>query len=92
MHSALPELTNDVPGCRCPGLGSGFHLLLEDIPAMRRAGTGSTGRGCSTASSGSTAPPASAAVFMQLLPFFDARTVQRMLELNGAVFGGVEGS
>ena len=42
MRSALPELTNDVPALPVPqGWGLGLNLLLQDIPGMRRAGTGS---------------------------------------------------
>ena len=40
-HSAVPELTNDVPALPFKqGFGLGFSLMLEDIPGMRRAGTG----------------------------------------------------
>ena len=37
----MPELTNDVPSLPFKqGWGLGLHLLLEDVPDMRRAGTG----------------------------------------------------
>jgi hypothetical protein len=59
---------------------------------MRRAGTGSWAGLFNCYYWIDRATGVSAAIFTQLLPFFDARTVQSMLELNGAVFGAVEGS
>jgi methyl acetate hydrolase len=93
MRSALPELTNDVPALPVPqGWGLGLNLLLQDIPGMRRAGTGSWAGLFNCYYWIDRATGVSVAIFTQLLPFFDARTVQSMLELNGAVFGAVEGS
>src|SRR3954465_12399775 len=41
MESAVPELSKDVPALPFKqGWGLGLHLLLEDIPDMRRAGSG----------------------------------------------------
>jgi methyl acetate hydrolase len=41
MRSALPELTNEVPSMPLrQGWGLGLHLMLEDLPGFRRAGTG----------------------------------------------------
>src|SRR5206468_3027840 len=41
MRSALPELTLDVPAMPFrQGFGLGLHVVFEDIPGMRRAGTG----------------------------------------------------
>jgi methyl acetate hydrolase len=41
MRSSIPELTNDVPSLPFrQGWGLGLHLLLEDVPDMRKAGSG----------------------------------------------------
>ena len=94
MRSALPELTNDVPALP---VRQGWGLGLQP-PA--RGHTGHAPRRHRLDWAGlfncyywiDRATGVSAAIFTQLLPFFDARTVQSMLELNGAVFGAVEGS
>ena len=91
MRSALPELTNDVPALPVPqGWGLGLNLLLQDIPGMRRAGTGSWAGLFNCYYWIDRATGVTAAILTQVLPFFDARIVQTMLELNGAVFSGVE--
>ena len=41
MPTTMPELTNEVPGWPvAQGWGLGLHLMLEDMPEMRHAGTG----------------------------------------------------
>lgn len=41
IKSAAPELSNDVPALPVEqGWGLGFHLVLQDLPGMRKAGTG----------------------------------------------------
>ena len=90
MRSALPELTNDVPVLPVPqGWGLGLNLLLEDIPGMRRAGTGSWAGLFNCYYWIDRATGITAAILTQVLPFFDARIVQSMLEFNGAIFSGV---
>jgi len=93
MRSALPELTNDVPALPVPqGWGLGLNLLLEDIPGMRRAGTGSWAGLFNCYYWIDRATGVTAAIFTQVLPFFDMRIVQTMLKFNGAVFSGVQDS
>lgn len=90
IRSALPELTNDVPALPMPqGWGLGLNLLLQDIPGMRRAGTGSWAGLFNCYYWIDRTTGVTAAVLTQVLPFFDARVVQTMLELNGAIFSGV---
>jgi methyl acetate hydrolase len=92
-RSALPELTNDVPALPVlQGWGLGLNLLLQGIPGMRRAGTGSWVGLFNCYYWIDRATGVTAAIFTQVLPFFDARIVQTMLELNGAVFSGMEES
>lgn len=91
MRSAMPELTNDVPSLPVrQGWGLGFNLLLEDIPGMRRAGTGSWAGLFNCYYWVDHATGVTAALLTQVLPFFDARIVQTMLAFNGAVFSAVD--
>ncbi len=85
--STVPELTNDVPPFPfAESWGLGFHLVLEDVPGARRAGTGdwagifnlyywidrSTGVG--------------GMILTQVLPFFDAGVVTTSMGLEAAVY------
>jgi methyl acetate hydrolase len=92
MESTIPELTNDVPSLPVrQGWGLGFHLLLEDIPGARRAGTGDW---CGLFNCYYWIDPASdltGALFTQLLPFFDLGAVQTLLAFGSAAFNAVEG-
>jgi methyl acetate hydrolase len=90
MESAVPELSKDVPAMPFKqGWGLGLHLLLEDIPNMRRAGSGDWAGlfNCYfwiDRSSGLTA-----ALMTQLLPFFDDRMVETLLGFEAAVYAQV---
>jgi methyl acetate hydrolase len=91
MRSAIPEVTNDVPALPAlQGWGLGLSLLLEDIPGMRRAGTGSWAGLFNCYYWIDRATGVSVAFLTQVLPFFDAPIVQTMLAFNGAVFSGVD--
>lgn len=80
MESALPELTNDVPSLPFKqGWGCGLHLLLEDVPDMRRAGSGDWAGLFNSYYWIDPATGITAAIFTQLLPFFDGRIVEEML-------------
>jgi methyl acetate hydrolase len=90
MRSAMPELTNDVPTLPLrQGWGLGVHLLEEDLPGMRRAGTGDWAGLFNCYYWIDRASGVSAAFFTQVLPFYDARIVQAMLAFNGALFSAV---
>ena len=87
MESALPELTHPVPSLPFKqGWGLGLHLLLEDVPGMRRAGSGDWAGlfNCYywiDPTSGITA-----AIFTQLLPFFDPQMVDTLLQFEQGVY------
>ncbi len=87
MRSAMPELTNDVPGWPvAQGWGLGFHLVLEDLPAMRRAGTGDWA-GLANCFFWIDRSTGVAAVLMTaVLPFFDAGVVDTVLGFEQAVY------
>lgn len=74
MRSALPELTNEVafPPI-AQGFGLGFHLVFEDIPGMRRSGTGDWAGLFNCYYWIDRSAGVAGALFTQVLPFFDAR-------------------
>lgn len=86
-HSAVPELSNDVPALPFEqGFGLGFSLMLEDIPGMRRAGTGDWAGLCNTYFWIDHASGITATLMTQVLPFFDDGAVQTLLGFEGSVY------
>jgi methyl acetate hydrolase len=86
-HSAVPELTNDVPALPFKqGFGLGFSLMLEDIPGMRRAGTGNWAGLCNSYFWIDHASGIAATLMTQLLPFFDDNVVQTLLGFETSVY------
>ena len=87
MRSAIPELTNDVPSLPFrQGWGLGLHLLLEDVPAMRKAGSGDWAGLFNSYYWVDPATGITATIFTQLLPFFDARMVETLLQFEQDVY------
>jgi methyl acetate hydrolase len=87
MRSALPELTNDVPALPFrQGWGLGLHLVLEDVPGMRRAGSGDWAGLFNSYYWVDRTSGIAAAIFTQLLPFFDDRMVGTLLEFEQSVY------
>jgi methyl acetate hydrolase len=87
MRSASPELTNDVPSLPFrQGWGLGLHLLLEDVPGMRRAGSGDWAGLFNTYYWIDPATGITAAIFTQLLPFFDLRMVETLLQFEQGIY------
>jgi methyl acetate hydrolase len=87
MRSAIPELTNDVPSLPFQqGWGLGLHLLLEDVPAMRKAGTGDWAGLFNSYYWIDPVTGITAAIFTQLLPFFDGRMVEKLLQFEQNVY------
>jgi CubicO group peptidase (beta-lactamase class C family) len=90
MKSAIPELTNDVPSLPCKqGWGLGLHLVLEDLPGMRRAGTGDWAGLFNSYYWIDPASGITAAIFTQLLPFFDGRMIEWLMGLEESVYAAV---
>jgi methyl acetate hydrolase len=90
MRSAIPELSNDVPALPFrQGWGLGLHLVLEDVPGMRRAGSGDWAGLFNSYYWLDRTSGVTAAIFTQLLPFFDARMVDTLLEFEQAVYAQV---
>ena len=87
MRSSIPELTNDVPSLPFrQGWGLGLHLLLEDVPAMRKAGSGDWAGLFNSYYWIDPAAGITAAIFTQLLPFFDARMVEALLQFEQDIY------
>ena len=83
MESALPELTHPVPSLPFKqGWGLGLHLLLEDVPDMRRAGSGDWAGLFNCYYWVDPKSGITAAIFTQLLPFFDPQMVDTLLAVR----------
>jgi methyl acetate hydrolase len=90
IRSAVPELTNDIPILPiAQGWGLGFHLVLEDLPGMRRAGSGDWAGLFNCYYWIDRAAGVAGALFTQVLPFFDERIVQTAAGFELGVYAGV---
>ena len=77
VHPAVPEFSNDVPLLPfVQGWGLGFHLLLEDMPGMRRAGAGDWSGLFNCYYWIDRAAGLAATMLTQVLPFYDAQIVE----------------
>ncbi len=89
MRSVIPELSNDIPSLQLrQGFGLGFHLLLEDIPGMRRAGTGDWAGLFNCYYWIDRATGVAGALLTQVLPFFDLSVLQTTIGFEAAVYLG----
>ena len=87
MRSAIPELTNEVPSLPFrQGWGLGLHLLLEDVPGMRKAGSGDWAGLFNSYYWIDPVTGVTAAIFTQLLPFFDERMVETLLQFEQDIY------
>src|SRR3954447_470384 len=90
VSTAIPELANDVPAWPVPDTwGLGVHLVLADLPGMRRAGTADwaglfNGYWWCDRATGVTA-----VLMTQLLPFYDAHVVETLGAFEQAVYAEV---
>ena len=90
IPSAVPELMNDLPAFPwAEGWGLGLHLALEDLPGMRRAGSGDWAGLFNSYFWADPKAGVAGAFFTQVLPFFDAQIVETTLALEQAVYAGV---
>jgi methyl acetate hydrolase len=89
LKSAAPEMSNDIPSLPfAQGWGCGLQLFLEDIPGMRRAGSGSWAGLMNSYYWIDRVSGVTAALFTQVLPFFDAQVVQTTVGLEQLVYAG----
>ena len=90
MHSVIPELSNDVPSLPvAQGFGLGLHLVLEDIPGMRRGGTGDWAGLFNCYYWIDRAAGVAGALLTQVLPFFDAQIVEAAAGFELGVYAEV---
>jgi CubicO group peptidase (beta-lactamase class C family) len=90
MRSAVPELSNDVPANPFrDSFGLGLHIVLEDMPGMRRAGTGDWAGLFNCYYWIDRASGVAGAFLTQVLPFFDGRIVETALGYEMAVYAEV---
>jgi CubicO group peptidase (beta-lactamase class C family) len=90
MESALPELSNDLPSAPfSQGWGLGFHLFTEDLPGMRRAGSGDWAGLCNCYFWIDRGSGIAAAFLTQVLPFFDQRIVETAQAVEQSIYAGI---
>lgn len=90
MATTMPELSNDVP--RAPftaGWGLGLHLFTEDLPGMRRAGSGDWAGLMNCYFWIDPSSGVAAAFLTQVLPFFDARAVETAVAVEQELYAEV---
>jgi CubicO group peptidase (beta-lactamase class C family) len=77
IRTADPTVTNDIvalPVRQTWGLG--LHLVLDDLPGMRRAGTGDWAGICNSYYWIDRTSGVTGAIFTQVLPFFDPAIIE----------------
>jgi CubicO group peptidase (beta-lactamase class C family) len=85
--STVPELLNDVPPFPfAESWGLGFHLVLEDVPGARRAGTGDWAGIFNLYYWVDRTSGIGGMILTQVLPFFDAGVVNTSLAIEGTVY------
>ncbi|HTY98168.1 MAG TPA: serine hydrolase domain-containing protein [Solirubrobacteraceae bacterium] len=90
MKSAMPELSNDVPSLPVPqGWGLGFHLFKVDLPGMRSAGSGGWSGIFNTYYWIDRSAGIGGVIMTQVLPFFDAAIVEKVLTFEAATYAQV---
>jgi CubicO group peptidase (beta-lactamase class C family) len=90
INSAVPELCNDIPSFPFPqGWGLGFHLVLKDVPGMRRAGTGDWAGLFNCFYWIDRATGVAGALLTQVLPFFDLRVVVASADFEHGVYAAL---
>jgi CubicO group peptidase (beta-lactamase class C family) len=86
-RSMMPELSNDILAMPFKqGWGLGFHLTLEDVPGMRRAGTGDWAGLMNCFYWLDRASGVAAAWMTQVLPFFDGAVLETITDFELAVY------
>lgn len=87
MRSQVPELSNSIPSVPFGhGFGLGLHLVLRDLPRMRRAGTGDGSGLFNCYYWIDRATGIAGTLFTQVLPFFDERIVERLVDFEVSAY------
>ena len=87
MKSAMPELSNDVPGLPVPqNWGLGFHLTQADLPGMRSRGTADWAGIFNSYYWIDRSKGIGGVLMTQVLPFFDMPVVETLMGFEMAVY------
>jgi CubicO group peptidase (beta-lactamase class C family) len=88
--STMPELSNDVPPLPfAQTFGLGLHVFEEDLPGMRRAGSGDWSGLCNCYYWIDRASGVAGAFLTQILPFYDAKILEPLLGTEQAVYAEI---
>lgn len=88
--STVPELSNDVPPLPFSHtFGLGLHVFTEDLPGMRRAGSGDWSGLCNCYYWIDRGSGVAGAFLTQVLPFYDGQVLQPVLETEQAVYAEI---
>lgn len=87
LESTVPQLANPVELLPVPqGWGLGFHVYSMDLPGMRSAGSGDWSGLFNTYYWIDRKAGIGAVIATQLLPFFDGKMVETILNFEAAVY------
>lgn len=87
ISTVAPELSNDMHALPVPRTwGLGFHLVLADLPGMRRRGTGDWASLFNSYYWIDRSTGVGGVLMTQLLPLFDASTLELMMGFEAAVY------
>ena len=87
MKSAVPDLSNDVPGLPVPqNWGLGFHLTQADLPGMRSRGTGDWAGLFNSFYWIDRSKGVGGVLMTQVLPFFDMPVIETLMGFEMAVY------
>jgi CubicO group peptidase (beta-lactamase class C family) len=88
--STMPELSNDVPPLPfAQTFGLGLHIFEEDLPGMRRAGSGDWSGLCNCYYWIDRASGVAGGFLTQVLPFYDPQVLEAALGIEQAVYAEI---
>ena len=88
--SAMPELSNDVPALPFSHtFALELHVFTEDLPGMRRAGSGDWSGLCNCYYWIDRTSGLAAAFLTQVLPFYDGQVLEAVLGVEQAVYSEI---
>lgn len=88
--STMPELSNDVPPLPfAQTFGLGLHVFTEDLPGMRRAGSGDWSGLCNCYYWLDRTSGVAGAFLTQVLPFYDGPLLEAVLGSEQAVYAEI---
>lgn len=87
LKTQMPVLCNDVPSLPFKqSWGLGFHLMLENVPGARSAGTGDWAGVFNSFYWIDRTRGVGGVLMTQLLPFFDGAVIDTLMGFEGAVY------